>query len=397
MKAVEIKKDVYWVGAIDYNVRNFHGYITPRGTTYNAYLVVDEKTALIDTVKSPFKEELLARIRSVMDPAELDYLIVNHVEMDHSGSSAAVMEAAPEAQVIATGKGMEFLHAHYHGSEKWDIKAVDKGDSLKLGKRSLQFIPSPMLHWPDTMFTYCPEERILFSNDGFGQHIATPQRFHDEVEDRDIIDEAKKYYANILLPFSSLVSKKLAELKDVPVDIVCPSHGVAFRRKEDIEQVVSAYSRWAAGESLDKAVIIYDTMYSSTEKMARAIEDGLIDGGVDTRFYNLRISDWSEIAKEVLDAKAIVVGSATLNNGPLPTVAGFLTYLKSLRPKGKIAAAFGSYGWGGGAVKVITEYLESTGIELVEEPIQTRFVPPEEVLSACWDMGARIAKKIKER
>ncbi len=395
MDAVEIKSGIYWVGAVDHNIRSFHGYVTPHGTTYNAYLVVDEKIALIDTVKAPFKEELLARVSSVIDPKKIDYLIVNHVEMDHSGSATEVVDAASPEGVLCTEKGKEFLHAHYHGSTAWNIRTVDSGDTLDLGKRTLSFIPATMLHWPDTMFTYSASDKVLFSNDGFGQHIATPRRFSDEAGDWNVYGEAQKYYANILMPYSRMAAKKLDELKDVEVEVICPSHGVMFREKEDIERIVSLYKAWAAGESKVKAVLVYDTMYHSTEKMARAIEDGLKGEGVDTRIFNLGVSDVSEIISEVLDAKAVLVGSSTLNNGPMPSVGGFLTYLKGLRPRGKIGAAFGSFGWGGGAVKVISEYLTASGFELPEDGFQTKFVPDSEVLTESVELGRRLAKHIK--
>jgi flavorubredoxin len=393
--AIEIKEGVYWVGAIDYNVREFHGYTTPYGTTYNSYLVIDEKTALIDTVKSPFKDELLSRISQVIPPKEIDYLIVNHVEMDHSSSATAVMEKAPDAQVISSKKGEEFLHAHYEESDSWDIMSVDSTDQLKLGKRSLSFIPAPMLHWPDTMFTYVKSEKLLFSNDGFGQHIATPERFSDEVGERNIFGEAKKYYANILMPFSNVARKKLDELKTIDVEMICPSHGLIFRKSEEIKKIVSLYKDWSSALVKEKAVIAYDTMYRSTEKMARAIEEGLNAGGVETRIFNIRASDMSEIMSEILDSRAIIVGSSTLNNGLLPSVGGFLTYLKGLRPRGRIGAAFGSFGWGGGAVKTITEYLQEAGLELPEIGFQTKWVPGVEEQKKSFEFGKTLAEQIR--
>lgn len=396
LKAVEIKKDVYWVGAVDHDSRNFHGYITPEGTTYNSYLIVDDKTVLIDTVKNPFKDELLERVSSVVDPSRIDYLVVNHVEMDHSSSSEAVMASAENARVIASDKGRDFLQAHYKGAKEWDIRAVKEGDTLGMGKRTLHFVQATMLHWPDTMFTYSPSDKILFSNDGFGQHLVTSERFCDEVTDRDVLTEAQKYYANILMPFGSLMKKKLEEAGGLDFDVIAPSHGVIFRGKEDIDRIINSTMEWAIGKAQSKAVIAYDTMYSSTEKMARAIEEGLIQEGVNTKVYNLRISDWSEVVKEVLVAKALLIGSSTLNNGPLPTVGGFMTYLKGLRPKGKIGWAFGSYGWGGGAVKAITEDLKAAGIEVIDDGIQTRFVPGEEILKESFDNGVKTAKRIIE-
>jgi flavorubredoxin len=397
MEAGKIKKGVYWVGAIDYNIREFHGYRTPQGTTYNSYLIVDKKTVLIDTVKSPFKDELLGRISSIARPRDIDYLIVNHVEMDHSGSAEAVMREAKEAVVVCTDKGKDFLHGHFMDSGDWKIQTVGAEDELNIGSRTLRFIPAPMLHWPDTMFTCSEHDKILFSNDGFGQHIATPQRFADENSQRNIFEEAKKYYANILMLYSSMVKKKLEEIKklNLPIDMICPSHGVIFRGANEIGKMVSLYEGWAGGKSKNKAVIAYDTMYRSTEKIARAIEEGLIKEGIETRFYNLRAGDWSDVAKEVLDSKAVIIGSSTLNNGPLPSVGGFLTYLKGLRPRGKLGAAFGSYGWGGGAVKYITETLKESGLKLPEEGFQTKFVPDKEILIASRELGKKLAEHMK--
>ncbi len=397
MKALEIIKDVYWVGAIDYNIRDFHGYTTPRGTTYNSYLITDEKTVLIDTVKSAFKDELINRISSVVDPREIDVLIVNHVEMEHSSSSVAIMNLSKKARVICTEKGQDFLHLHYHDSKKWNITTVGPEDKLEIGRRVLSFIPAAMLHWPDTMFTYSKADKTLFSNDGFGQHIATEKRFADEVRDLDILGEAKKYYANILMPYSSVALKKLNEIIALKLkfDIICPSHGVVFREPSDIKEILQAYASWASGDSKEKAVIAYDTMYNSTEKMARSITQGLNEEGIETRLYNLRVSELSDVLTEILDSRCVIVGSSTLNNGVLPTVGAFLTYLKGFRPRGKLGAAFGSFGWGGGAVKTITEELKNAGMTLPEEGFQIRFVPGPEVLNDSRELGKRMAKHIR--
>ena len=398
MNAVEIKNGIYWVGAIDHNIRNFHGYIIPNGTTYNSYLITGEKNVLIDSVKSPFKDELLARITSVIDPSEIDVFIINHCEMDHSGSSEAVMKLAKDATVYSSKKGLEFLHKHYSSSKTWNIQIVDENTKLDIGGgRSLNFIPVPMLHWPDSMMTYLPEEHLLFSNDGFGQHIAPAQRFYDEIDDLDVMDEAKKYYANILMPFSSMALKKIPALESIEIDSICPSHGSIFRQKKDITKIIENYKSWAAGETLEKAVIVYDTMYSSTEKMARAIEEGLMSGGVDVKVFNLRVSDLSEVMKEVLDSAGLVVGSATLNNGFMPTVGAFLTYLEGLKPRGKLALSFGSYGWGGGAMKKINEALLNIGLNLVDDGYQLKFVPEADELKHCFELGREFANKIRRK
>jgi flavorubredoxin len=282
--------------------------------------------------------------------------------MDHSGSTTAIMEKANDAKVICTERGKDFLQGHYTSSSSWDIVTVGSDDSLGLGKRTLP-----------------------------------PNRFSDQEKNRNIFGEAKKYYANILMPYGNMAIKKLKEIEELnlKIDIICPSHGMIFRDKGDIERIISLYSEWASGEAKDKAVIVFDTMYSSTEKMARAIEDGLKDEGVEIRFFNLRVSDLSEVISEILDAKAVIVGSSTLNNGPLPTVGGFLTYLHGLRPRGKIGAAFGSFGWGGGAVKTIMEDLEKSGLELPEEGFQIKFVPDSEGLNASQELGRKLAKEIK--
>lgn len=393
MSKIKLTEGVYWVGAIDWNIRDFHGYTTPRGTTYNAYLIVDKKIALVDTVKFGFSDEMLGRIREIIDPGDIDYVISNHVEMDHSGSLPEIMERATKARVIATERGKEGLCRHYKCD--WSFTTVKTGDELNLGKRNLLFIETPMLHWPDSMFTYIKEERILFSSDAFGQHIATYQRFEDEVGDF-IMDEAAKYYANILVPFSKLILKKVEEVKNtgIDIDIIAPDHGVIWRK--DPGRIVNAYVNWARGDAKDKVLIIYDTMWDSTDKMARAILGGVANEGVEVELFHLRKGDWSEIVKEILDAKAILVGSPTLNNGMFPTVGGFLTYLKGLKFKGKIGAAFGSYGWGGGAVKAINEELKKAGFNVIEPGLQIKFRPDEEGIKECVEFGKKTARKLSE-
>jgi len=396
MNKVEIKDGVYWVGAIDWNLRDFHGYATPRGTTYNAYIVKGSKTALVDTVKAGFFDELQSRVEAITDPGTIDYVIVNHVEPDHTGSLPRVMEIAPGATVIATEKGAEELPMYYDCDE-WNIKTVKTGDTISLGTKTLSFIETPMLHWPDNMVTYIHEEHLLLSNDAFGQHIASSKRYADEVS--GILDAAAAYYANILMPFSRLIAKTLQKIgeMEIEIDMIAPSHGMIWR-DSGVGDILEAYRGWSSGESNDTAIVVYDTMWGSTEKMAAAIEQGIIDSGFEVKVYHLGKSEWSEIVREILEAKIILVGSPTLNNGMFPSVGGFLTYLRGLRPKGKVGSAFGSYGWAGGAVKAITGELEKTGVTVVD-PISVKFVPGADDLAACAELAVKVvdAAEMRER
>lgn len=390
MKALRIAENVYWVGAIDWNLRNFHGYITPRGSTYNSYLIVDEKIALIDTAKAPFSAELIERISSVVDPAKINYVISNHVEMDHSGSLAAMRAAAPKAEFVADKRAAEDLNRHFKAN--WNFKTVKTGDTISLGKRSLAFVEVPMVHWPDSMVTYCPEEKILFSNDAFGQHMASHERFDDECMWEDMRSEAAKYYANIIMPLAAPATKALEAVSKLDIGMIAPSHGIIWRK--NVANIISCYKDWAANKTKKKAVVVYDTMWNSTEKMARAIAEGLASGGVETKLFCLRTSDPSEIMKDILDAKAIIVGSPTLNNGMLPTVSGFLTYLKGLKPRGRTGFAFGSFGWAGGATAAIEAELNATGIEIVRPAVTYKYVPDTNEIGESFIIGQELAKTI---
>ena len=392
MTKVQLAKGVYWVGAIDWNVRNFHGYSTHRGSTYNAYLIVDEKVALIDTVKAPFYDEMAARVREIVSFDKIDYVISNHVEMDHSGSLPMALRDAKNARLVTLEKfGENGLAKTFHQS--WPTIAVKEGSTVDLGKRKLAFIPTPMLHWPDSMCTYLVEDKLLFSMDAFGQHIATSQRFDDEVDMGIVMHEASKYYANILMPFGDLIVKAVNKLGGVKIDMIAPSHGIIWR--SHIKDIVESYAKWGMGETAAKALVIYDTMWGSTQKMALAIVNGIVGEGVDVKLFNLTASDKSDVIKEVLDAKALIIGSPTLNNGMFPSVAEFLCYLKGLKPRNKIGAAFGSHGWGGGAVKAVQQELEQTGIELIDSKLAFKFVPDEGEIQKCVDFGREIAARIK--
>jgi flavorubredoxin len=393
MAKVALTEGLFWVGAIDWNIRSFHGYHTPHGTTYNAYLIIDEKIALVDTVKGPFFNEMLQRIEEIIEPKEIDYIISNHVETDHSGSLPKIMEIAQKAKLITSERGKPGLLKHY--KIDWPFVTVKQiNNELSLGKRKLKFIETPMLHWPDSMATYIETDGILLPNDAFGQHLATSKRFDDEVGLEAIMPEAAKYYANIVMPFGAIVQSTLEKLKALKINMIGPSHGVIWRSY--VGEIVNAYTRWARGEAEDKVLVIYDTMWGSTEMIAQALVEGISSQGVKVILFNLRFSDITDIIKETLDAKALLIGSPTLNVGMLPTVASFLTYLKGLKPKGKIGACFGSYGWGGGAVKAMSEELRQAGVEVLEANLDFKFVPEKEDLAKAVEFGKMIAGKIKQ-
>jgi len=395
MPTIKVMDDVYWVGAVDWNVRNFHGftYTTHRGTTYNAYLIVDDKIALVDTVYTPYAGEMIDRVREIVSPEEIDYIIANHVEMDHSGAIGEVLKKTPEAKVVGTARCRQGLMKHYFG--EWDFQVVKTGDEIDLGGRSLRFIEAPMLHWPDTMFTYIEKDALLLPNDAFGQHLATSERFDDEVDENILMAEAAKYYANILWPLSPLVIKKIEEIQQLKlkINMIAPSHGVIWRRNPT--KILEAYLRWAKGEAENRILVVYDTMWGSTEKMARSIVEGVASVNVDVKMYRIPYSDRSDIIAELLNSKGLIIGSSTINNDIIPTVAPILEDLKGLKPRGKLAAAFGSYGWGGGAVKTIEETLRKAGFEVAQPGLSINWVPDGEELKRCFDFGREFAERIK--
>ena len=393
MKALEIKKDIYWVGAVDYASHDFHGYsLSPRGTTYNAYVIKDEKNVLFDTVKESFAGTMLCRLASVMEPCKIDYIVVNHVELDHSGALPKLIEACKPETVFCSPMGLKAIEAHFSGWENWPLKVVKTGDSISIGKRSIHFVETRMLHWPDSMVSYVPEDKLLVCNDAFGQNIASSERFADEIE-RAVLDHAMvEYYHNIVLPYSQQVLKVLGQLAELKLDIdmIAPDHGLIFRGKQDVQYALDAYKRFAEQKTKKRAVIVYDTMWHSTEKMAYAIAEGLGSVGVPTRIMDLKTNHHSAVMTEVARCGLVVVGSPTHNNGILPHVAGFLTYMKGLRPQNRLGGAFGSFGWSGESVKVITDWLNGMGLETPVPPLKTQFVPKHDVLKACKDMGAAL-------
>jgi flavorubredoxin len=395
MKVCEIKKDVYWVGAVDWNVRDFHGYSTYRGSTYNAFLIIDDKITLFDTVKREFKSDLLHHIKTIIDPSKIDYIIVNHVEMDHTGSLPEVMELVKPEKLFCSSMGKKALLDHFH-REDWPYEVVDPGHTLNLGKRSVQFIETRMLHWPDSMFSYIPEEKLLISSDGFGQHWATSERFDDEVDFSELMSHAAKYYANILLLFSPLVRKLLERVKElgIEIDMIAPDHGLIWR--SHVKDILKAYGDWAHHKTRKKALVIYDTMWHSTEIMAKAVADGIEQEEVSVKLMNLKFNHRSDVIADALDARALVFGSPTLNNGVLPRMAGLLSYMKGLKPRNKIGAAFGSYGWSGEAVKLINKYMEEMKFDIIESGIRVKYVPTHDHLKECVEMGKRIGRAMNE-
>jgi len=375
MKAKKIKENIYWVGAIDWDVRNFHGYSTQRGTTYNAYLIIDEKITLIDTVKHSFTNEMLARISNIIDPSKIDYIVSNHVEMDHSGALPRMLELAPNATIITCPNGDKGLKAHY--KKDWNFKIVKTNDKISLGNRSLEFVLTPMVHWPDNMVAYMPEEKILFSNDSFGQHYASSERFDDECPPDIIMEEAKKYYANIVLPYGKAVQKELEAVSALDIKIIAPSHGVIWR--SNLDKIIPLYQIWSKNETSKKAVIIYDTMWHSTEIMANALMEVFEEKGFNTSIRNLQFNHISDIMSELIDAEYICVGSPTLNSTMMPSIAGFLTYMSGLAPKNRKAISFGSYGWGGKTMDEINNFFNKSGFEIIGSE-KIKYIPSEKDL-----------------
>ncbi|SHF32084.1 Flavorubredoxin [Desulfacinum infernum DSM 9756] len=395
MHPVEIKKGIYNVGVVDWNIRDFHGYSTYKGTTYNAYLALDEKKALFDTVKKPFWSQLLHNIRKLVDPRSIDYLIVNHVEMDHSGSIPEVIEAIQPEKIFCSAMGKKALDAHF-GSDRWPLEVVKSGQQISLGSRTVTFLETRMLHWPDSMFSYIPEEKLLISSDAFGQHWATSETFDDEVALPELLRHAAKYYANILLPYSPLIQKLLGTVSELglEIDTIAPDHGIIWRSRP--QAILEAYDIWSRQEARRKALIIYDTMWQSTEKMAHAVASGLAEEGVSFKMMSLKHNHRSDVMTEVLDSRALIFGSPTLNNGMLPTMADMLCYLKGLKPANKIAAAFGSYGWSGEAVKLITQQLEEMKMDLLEPGVRVQYVPDHDALAQCVELGRKVGRAVKE-
>ena len=395
--SIKIKNNVHWVGKIDWELRKFHGdeYSTHRGSTYNSYLVREEKTALIDTVWEPFSKEFVENLAREIDLNNIDYVIANHAEIDHSGALPELMRHIPDTPIYCSKNGVKSLKGHYH--QDWNFNLVKTGDRLSLGQKELVFVEAPMLHWPDSMFCYLTGDNVLFSNDAFGQHYASEYMFNDLVDQNELLNECIKYYANILTPFSPLVIKKIKEVLsfNLHLDIICTSHGVIWREKP--EQIVEKYLQWADNYQENQITIIYDTMWNGTRVMAEKIANGIseADKEVNIKLFNLAKTDKNDVITDIFKSKAILVGSPTINRGILVSVAGILEEIKGLQFKNKKAAAFGCYGWSGESTKIISENLSSAGFELVDEGIKAMWNPDDEHIAKCIEYGRQLASNIQ--
>ncbi|SHK94516.1 anaerobic nitric oxide reductase flavorubredoxin [Desulforamulus aeronauticus] len=391
----QIKDKIYWVGYKDWDLKKFHGdeYSTHRGSSYNSYMIADEKIALVDTVWTPYHEGFVEEIDKMFGLDKIDLIVVNHCEVDHAGSLLYLMEKIPNTPIYCTKKGAEMMKKHYH--QDWNFQTVKTGDSVDLGQYKLVFVEAPMLHWPDTMMTYVQGANLLLSNDPFGQHLVSPYYFNDQVNQGELYYEATKYYANIITPFNKLVKAKINELKalNLPIDMIAPSHGVIWR--DNPMQIVEQYEAWASNYHDGSVTILYDTMWGATKKMALAIARGLESQGVPAKVINTAKFDKNDIITEVFRSKGIIVGSSTINNGILSSMAAILEIIKGLKFKEKIAATFGSYGWSGEATKIIEEWLKNSGFEIVQEPKKFLWDPTGEELEECILFGEEFAAKIK--
>jgi flavorubredoxin len=393
--AIKVTDNVCWVGAIDWTIRDFHGYTTPHGSTYNAYLVMADDITLIDTVKAPFKDEMLSRIKSVVDPSKIKYIISNHSEMDHSGCLPEIIDTLKPKKVFASTIGVKTLKELFH--DRHEIIPVKDGETLSLGNMELTFMETRMIHWPDSMFTYLAKDQLLFSQDAFGMHLATLERFDDEIPAGTLEFEAATYYANIVLPYSPIVLKVLDKVaaSGWKIKIIAPDHGPLWRK--NIGRIIELYKKWASQRSVAKAVVVYATMWHSTEKMASAISESLAQAGVKVKLLSMNEFHRSEVVYEVLDAGALIVGSSTLNNNILPQMADVMTYLKGLKPANLIGAAFGSYGWSGEAVRDLEAMLREMKVDIAATAVSVRNVPNEAALQLCNELGKTIAAELKKK
>lgn len=392
----KLTEKVTWVGKIDWELKKFHGeeYSTHRGSSYNSYLIRDEKTVLIDTVWLPYDKEFVNDLKKEIDLKSIDYIIANHAEIDHSGALPALLAEIPGTPVYCTKNAIKSLKGHHH--QDWNFIEVKTGDTLDLGKGKLVFIEAPMLHWPDTMFEYYTAENILFSNDAFGQHYASELMFNDRVDQGELYQEALKYYANILTPFSGLVTKKIDQILgfNLPVDMICPSHGIIWR--DDPTQIVVKYLEWAKAYQENQVTLVYDTMWGGTRRMAEAIAEGIqsVNGDVAIKLFNCGNGDKNDIITEVFKSKMVLVGSSTINKGILSGAAGILEIIKGLGFKNKKAAAFGCYGWSGESVGIITEELKKSGFEVVNDGIKALWNPDDEALAECIAFGKDLGQTL---
>ncbi|HHT97526.1 MAG TPA: anaerobic nitric oxide reductase flavorubredoxin [Clostridiales bacterium] len=385
---------VTWVGKVDWELKSFHGdeYSTNKGSSYNSYLIKDKKNVLIDTVWLPYDKEFVSKLKDEIDLKEIDYIIIQHSEVDHSGALVELMREIPDTPIYCTANGAKILKGHYH--QDWNFVTVKTGDSLDIGESKLVFVEAPMLHWPDTMFTYMTGENILFSNDAFGQHYATESLYNENVDNAELYAEAIKYYANILTPFNRFVTRKIEEVLalNLPVDLICPSHGVIWR--DNPTQIVEQYMKWAADYQENQITIVYDTMWNATRIMAESIAAGInaVDKEVTVKLLNASKEDKNDIITEIFKSKAILIGSPTINNCYLHSIGGLIEMLRGLKFKNKKALAFGSYGWSGESVKQLSADIEKCGFDLMNEGIRTLWVPDQDEINKLKTFGQDIIK-----
>ncbi|MDH3982320.1 MAG: FprA family A-type flavoprotein [Kiritimatiellaceae bacterium] len=386
----KLKEGINWIGYIDWTVRDFHGYKTESGSTYNAYLVQDEKNAVIDAVKAPFVGKYLENIKAHTSLDSIDYVVCNHAEPDHSGGLPGIMAACPQAELVCNAKCKKTLEQHYD-TDGWKWHVVKDGDSISLGKRTLAFVDTPMVHWPESMFTYVPEEKLLFSMDAFGQHYASAFRFDDEEPLDVILQEAKAYYANIVMLYGRPIAQTMERAAGLNIEMIAPSHGVIWR--SHIKEIFEAYQKWVVCKPAPKVVVLYATMWKATEEMAQAILEGAQECDVEAQLFNVETTHMTRIVTEVLDCATVAIGSPTLNNSIMPSMAGVLCYMRGLRPTHKQGCAFGSYGWSKrGGPNEVGQAMEEMKIEIMQEPIRSQYKPTPEILEQCRETGRSMGK-----
>ena len=397
MKPVELAKDIFWIGAVDYNKRNFHGYSrSPRGTTYNSYLVRDEKNVVFDTVDNDYAGTMFCRLAKLMPLDKVDYIVVNHTEKDHAGALCQLVERCKPEKIITSTIGKRFMEAQFD-TTGWPIEVVKTGDVINIGKRNIHFVETRMLHWPDSMVSYIPEDKLLISNDAFGQNIASSERFSDQY-DRCVLEKAiKEYYYNIVLPYSPQVLKTLPIVESLDIDMIAPDHGLIHRGEKSVKFIVDMYRQMAEQKPRQRAMVIYDTMWHSTEKMAYAVCSGLEEVGVPTRLMSVKSNHHSEIMTELANCGAVIAGSPTHNNTIMPLMASTLTYMKGLRPQNRVGGAFGSFGWSGESAKVLHEMLASMGMDMPADFVKCNWTPRHEALRACVELGKTVGEALKKK
>lgn len=396
MKPELLKDDIFWVGAVDFNLRNFHHYSrSPQGSTYNAYLVKDKKNVLFDTVSGEHIDEFLKCIKEIMDPTDIDYIVCNHLERDHAGCLEHLVDICKPEKIFCSVMGEKSLRAQFN-VEGWPIQVVKDGERLNIGKRNITFLDTRMLHWPDSMVSYLEEDKILISNDIFGQNIATCNRYADQYDSGLFLQALKEYYYNIVLPFSPLVIKVLDRIASLNLefDVIAPDHGLIFRTKEDIKYVIDAYRSFAEQKPKLHAVIAYESLWGATKKMAIAVGDGLTEVGVPYIIIDTQKNHCSSVMNAIADSGALILGSSTRNNNPLVNMVGLISHIKGLKPKNLIGAAFGSYGWSGESPKMLSDELVAMNIEVIAEPVRAYFGPSEQEEHACFELGKKVGEAL---